>query len=112
MINVSADTHYIGGFVVTQGDTWLAMDTEGEWVFTKDFDQRWVFDSDKAAYQVVGGFTRVEIDAAFDNGFIVVRGDRYLARHSGGDWMFTRTWARRWVFGTEQEAKEIIEGLE
>lgn len=111
MLQVSADTHYIGGFVVTQGGTWLAMDNQGEWEFTKDFDQRWVFETDKVAYQVVSGFTRVQTDAAFENGFVVVKGDRYLGYYEG-KWRFTRIWARRWVFGSEQEAKKVMEGLE
>lgn len=111
-MNVTADTHYVGGFVVTQGGTWLAMDTDGEWVFTKDFDQRWVFETDKAAYQVVNGFTRVETDAAFDNGYVVVKGDRYLEERPDNQWGFTRIWSRRRVFGSEQEAMEVMEGLE
>lgn len=61
------------------------------------------------------GWCRIKPDEGFRGGFVVVNGNRYLtclSPFTDKGWFLTRIWARRWVFGSEREAKEVREGLE
>ena len=48
----------------------------------------------------------IEQDKAFENGFVVIDGGKYLTQDYDGEWVLTKTWALRWVFISSVEAEK------